>query len=195
MKVILGTAHSKNTPGKQSPDGRLLEYAYSREICKKIKDVLTLKGVDCMIDIEGDYEGSLQNRCNIVNKVCEQNGPSNCLYVSVHVNAASNGKWSNARGFCVFVCPTASQKSRKLAQYIYKEAMDRNLKGNRYTPATKYLTANYYVLKYTKCPAVLTENLFQDNKEDVDFLLSEKGKQAIVDLHVEGILNYIKEFK
>lgn len=28
----------------------------------------------------------------------------------------------------------------------------------------------------TKCPAILTENLFQDNKEDVDFLLSEKGK-------------------
>nr|DAT77576.1 MAG TPA: MurNAc-LAA [Caudoviricetes sp.] len=25
----------------------------------------------------------------------------------------------------------------------------------------------------TKCPAVLTENLFQDNKEDVEFLLSE----------------------
>jgi N-acetylmuramoyl-L-alanine amidase len=46
----------------------------------------------------------------------------------------------------------------------------------------------------TKCPAVLTENLFQDNKKDVEFLLSEKGKETIVNLHVEGIINYINQF-
>ena len=36
--------------------------------------------------------------------------------------------------------------------------------------------SGFYILKHTKCPAVLTENLFQDNKEDVGFLLSEEGK-------------------
>lgn len=44
----------------------------------------------------------------------------------------------------------------------------------------------------TACPAVLTENLFQDNREDVDFLLSEEGKQAITKLHVDSIIQYIK---
>ena len=44
----------------------------------------------------------------------------------------------------------------------------------------------------TKCPAVLTENMFQDNEEDVKLLLSEDGKQRIVDTHVNGIINYIK---
>ena len=39
---------------------------------------------------------------------------------------------------------------------------------------------------------VLTENLFQDNKDDVDFLLSDKGKEAIVKLHVDGIVSYLK---
>ena len=43
----------------------------------------------------------------------------------------------------------------------------------------------------TICPAVLTENLLQDNKDDVDFLLSEKGKQAIVDVHYNGIIKYL----
>jgi len=51
--------------------------------------------------------------------------------------------------------------------------------------------SGFYILKYTKCPAVLTENLFQDNRTDVDFLLSEAGKRAIVDLHVNGIINYL----
>ena len=41
-------------------------------------------------------------------------------------------------------------------------------------------------------PAVLTENLFMTNKNEVDFLLSEEGKKAIINLHVDGIVNYIK---
>ena len=42
----------------------------------------------------------------------------------------------------------------------------------------------------TNCPAVLTENLFQDNKEDVEFLLS--NKQTIVNIHYNAIINYLK---
>ena len=49
----------------------------------------------------------------------------------------------------------------------------------------------FYILVHVPCPAVLTENLFQDNKEDVEFLLSEKGKEAITKIHVEGIKNYL----
>ena len=43
----------------------------------------------------------------------------------------------------------------------------------------------------TNCPAVLTENMFQDNKEDVALLLSEEGKKKIIDAHVQGVLNYL----
>ena len=53
--------------------------------------------------------------------------------------------------------------------------------------------ANLYVLTHTNCPAVLTENLFQDNKRDVEFLLSDAGKHAIERLHVEGILKYLQK--
>mgnify|MGYP003524248588 FL=1 len=42
----------------------------------------------------------------------------------------------------------------------------------------------------TICPAVLTENLFQDNKEDVKFLLSNEGKEIIANIHVNAILEY-----
>jgi len=53
--------------------------------------------------------------------------------------------------------------------------------------------AHLYVLKHTICPAVLTENFFQDNKSDVDYLLSDRGFQDIVRLHVEGILKYLQK--
>ena len=34
---------------------------------------------------------------------------------------------------------------------------------------------------------MLTENLFQDNLDDVEFLSSEKGKEAIATLHLDAI--------
>ena len=47
------------------------------------------------------------------------------------------------------------------------------------------------ICRETLCPAVLTENLFQDNRQDVDYLLSPAGKAAIVQLHFDGITKYL----
>jgi len=32
MKILIDNGHGSNTPGKCSPDGRLREYSYTREI-------------------------------------------------------------------------------------------------------------------------------------------------------------------
>lgn len=53
---------------------------------------------------------------------------------------------------------------------------------------------DFWMLRRSACPAVLTENLFMDNREDVKFLLSARGKQAIIDLHVNGIVYYLTEY-
>ena len=47
---------------------------------------------------------------------------------------------------------------------------------------------NFTVLVLAKCPAILTENLFYDNKEEVKFLLSDEGREAIAQYHVNAIL-------
>ena len=52
--------------------------------------------------------------------------------------------------------------------------------------------AGFYILNKTMCPAVLTENLFQDAKAYCDFLLSAEGKEAIKQLHVQGIISYVR---
>ena len=201
--VILGTAHLSTTPGKRSIDGRLREYAYSREIVTMVETELKRLGYTVFVDyratepnaqMRGDtwrkeQNNELRYRCNVVNSLCKKYGTANCVYVSIHVNAAGgDGKWHNARGFSVFVCPSASSKSRQLAQTLTTIAKaDQRLRGNRSIPSTNYWSKNLYVLKNTACPAVLTENLFQDNLADVDFLLSDEGRQAVVDLHVKSI--------
>ena len=203
--IILGTAHLSTTPGKCSPDGRLREYAYSREIVNQLENALKSLGYNVFVDYrpaepnalmqEGTWRKTqnreLACRVSIVNDICRRYGPENCIYVSIHVNAAGgDGKWHRARGFTVFVCPDASKSSRRLASLFTSTAIRMKLTGNRSIPSQSYWTSKLYVLSRTLCPAVLTENLFQDNREDVNFLLSDEGRQAIVDLHVKAINEY-----
>ncbi|MBR4668690.1 MAG: N-acetylmuramoyl-L-alanine amidase, partial [Butyrivibrio sp.] len=60
-----------------------------------------------------------------------------------------------------------------------------------YTDADPDLEKDFYLLRHTSSPAVLTENLFMDNHEDCDFLLTQEGQQTLIDLHVDGITTYL----
>ena len=199
--IILGTAHLKSTPGKCSPDKKFFEYKYSREIVSDIKSILESYGYKVFVDIpESDLKltqnQELLKRVNFVNDVCKIHGANNCIYVSIHVNAAfSDGKWHDATGWEAYTTK-GKTKSDKLAECLYKSAQ-KNLTNKKIrkdlADGDSDKESNFYVLRNTKCPAVLTENFFQDTKKDVEFLLSDVGRQQIVRLHVEGIINYIKD--
>lgn len=55
-----------------------------------------------------------------------------------------------------------------------------------------YQEEGFYILRHTLCPAILTENDFMTNTQEVQFLESATGQQAIIDLHVEGIGDYFQ---
>lgn len=190
--VLIDNGHGRNTYGKCSPDKRLMEWSWTREIAKRVVAALKAKGIDARLLVTEDWDVSLSERCSRANAICRQFGARNVTLCSVHVNAAgSDGKWHDARGFSVWVAKTCSENSKKLARLMYDCADKRGLRGNRWVPKEGYWQANFAMVKNTNCPAVLTENLFQDNKQDVDYLLSEEGKQTIVDLHVEAITKYL----
>jgi N-acetylmuramoyl-L-alanine amidase len=52
--------------------------------------------------------------------------------------------------------------------------------------------ANFYILRKTACPAVLTENFFMDTERDCHFIMSEAGRQAVADMHVSAIKKIIE---
>ena len=199
ITIILGTAHQESILGKGSPDGKFKEYKYSREVCKAVYDILKDMGYQVFIDIEDDdlklsQTKELSLRCRIVNELVKQY--KNCIYVSIHVNAAaSDGKWHDATGWEVFTS-VGKTKADELATCLYNAAKV-NLKDKKmrtdFSDGDPDKESGLYVLKHTNCPAVLTENFFMDNKKDVDYLNSNEGFHAIVRLHVEGILNYIKD--
>lgn len=51
--------------------------------------------------------------------------------------------------------------------------------------------ASFYLIRHTVMPAALTENFMMDNVDDAAFLLSEKGKTAIIKTHIDGINRYL----
>ena len=139
----------------------------------------------------------LIERCKIVNSL--QVKHSNCIYVSIHVNASStDGKWHNATGWEIYTSPGKTEAD-KLATCIYDSAKA-NFKNTQklrtdFSDGDPDKEAEFYVLKHTNCPAVLTENFFMDSKKDIDYLQSDLGYHQIVRTHVEGIIKYIQDSK
>ena len=189
MKILIDNGHGKDTAGKRSPDGRLLEYAYAREIAARLEYCLKCKGYDAVRIVPEESDISLKERCSRANKY----GANGVILVSIHCNAAgADGKWHGAHGWSAYVSKNASVESKALARCLIGAAKGQGLSVREYSPAAPYWTQDLAICRDTRCPAVLTENLFQDNRDDVGYLLSEEGKQTIVNLHVGGIIKYIE---
>ena len=100
-----------------------------------------------------------------------------------------------AKGWSAFTTK-GNTKSDIIAEYLYTEA-EKNFVGRKIrtdkSDGDKDWEINFYICKKTKCPAVLTENFFYDNEDDVKYILSEEGRKAVIKTHIDGITNYIKD--
>ena len=207
LQIILDNGHGVDTKGKCSPklsgeefdlthpfvkDGRFREYLFNRAVVNKLADLLASLNFKVTIIVSGSKDVPLRERVNRINSICKRHGAKNCMFISVHSNAACN-EWSSARGTSVHIASNASMKSKALAKHIYNAATTLGFAGNRSVPKERYWVDNFYIIKNTACPCVLTENLFYTNKDDLKTLMSEDGIKKIVDYHIAGIVNYSNE--
>lgn len=194
MTILLDNGHGSDTPGKRSPDGHFREFAYNRYLACEIKARLTALGLDAKLLVPEQEDISLKERCRRVNIICKQKGIDHVLLISIHINSAKDSnRWMNARGWSCYTSK-GQTKADTLASCLYSAAAEKlsshTIRKN-YTDGDPDLEENFYILRHTLCPAVLTENLFMDNREDLAFLESQAGAQAIINLHVEGIKQYL----
>ena len=209
---MFGTAHLDHPwiPGKCSPDGEFKEAIFSRELVKDLLPIMQSYGFISLVDYPGlapdgvnikayanswedQQRAELNFRVRKVNEVCKIYGKENVIYVSLHVNASGNGQWMKASGWEIFTSP-GQTKSDVLATCMWNAA---NIYLNSETKMRSDWSdgdpdkeAAYMVLTKTKCPAVLVENLFMDNKEDLNILKSDIGFITLERIIIEGILNY-----
>lgn len=198
MKVLIDNGHGENTAGKRSPDGIFREYRYAREIAIELERELRARGIDAERIVREEVDVPLAERTRRVNETCARLGKSSVILVSIHCNAAGNGSdWMNAQGWSAYTS-IGKTNADKLASEMYlaaeKHFTDRKIR-KEYSDGDPDWEENFYILQKTKCPAVLTENFFMDNKKDVSYLLSLEGRNAIINTHVEGITNYISSLR
>ena len=196
MKILIDPGHGIDTPGKRSPDGLFLEYLWNRQVADLILEGLVSAGVDASLVVTETNDVTLRNRVNRVNTICNRVGASNVLLVSVHANAAGNGSaWMNARGWSCYTSK-GKTKSDQVAECLYdafeEEFQDRKIRKDM-SDGDRDWEENFYVLQRSKCPAVLLENFFYDNREECAWMLQEETKRRIASAAVKGIIKYIKK--
>lgn len=194
--IYIDGAHGNNTPGKRSPDEKLIEALYAREIASKVVYALRRLGYNAELLVPEIYDVRLLERVHRVNVKCQSLGKDNVLCVSIHCNAAGNGKeWLKATGWEIWTSP-GKTRSDDLADHFVKMAK-RHFEGQtirewKKVDGERDKEARFTILTDTLCPAVLTENFFMDNRKDVKYLLSDEGRNAVIRCHVDAIVSYIE---
>ena len=210
MIILIDNGHGNNTLGKQSPllegtgldvwnifteKGRFKEWKYTRVIAEDVVSKLKGLGYDARLVVTEKNDISLSERVRRINTICNKYGASNVVLVSVHANAVGDSsQWMTGKGWEAYTTK-GKTKSDMLAEFLYKRA-EQNLKGRKIrkdtTDGDSDKEADFYIIKKAKCPAVLTENFFYDNREECAWLLLPGTKDRVADAIVAGIKKYIK---
>lgn len=194
MYYVIDCGHSLTTPGKRSPNHQFFEYEYNRIIGRRVAERLGELGIEYCFTypIDEAYDLSLTSRANVANKVAKEKGAGNVLLISIHSNAAGNGKqWMNAKGWSVWTTKGVTNSDR-YAEIFWEEAQKVCKKYNRTTRQDKSdgdndWEANFTVIFKTICPSILIEEFFYDNEEEMNWLLSEEGKSACTEIIINAI--------
>lgn len=181
------------TKGKRSPkldDGRqLFEGEYNRAVTRILCNMLEDNGIEYFNLVPELEDISLKERVKRANNINSLNGRS--IYISIHANA--NGTdWNSAHGVETYFYEKDGKKSltgEHLAKLLHPEFVksasrrDRGIKG-----------ANFYVLRNTSMPAILTESPFMTNKDEAKLMLELDFRQRVALGHYNGIMQIEKKF-
>ena len=112
----------------------------------------------------------------------------------LHTNSAGGGtKWMNATGWSCYTYKGQTESDR-LADCLYKAAEqlleNQVIRTDYARDGDDDWEENFYILWHSLCPSVLTESFFMDSRTEFEYLQSRAGKQALVDTHIEGIIEY-----
>lgn len=186
MLVLLDNGHGWNTPGKRSPvwrDGsQLYEWEFNRKLVREISIRLRNLGIENKILVPEKEDISLEERCRRANNIYRER--KDVILISIHANAGGGTGWEAWTS-------VGETKSDYYAKLLYNSAGN-YLKGwkirTNYSDGDPDWESQFYILKNTWCPAVLTENMFMDNEKDCRFMMSDEGIETLAALHVDAII-------
>ncbi|MDY2883276.1 MAG: N-acetylmuramoyl-L-alanine amidase CwlD [Romboutsia timonensis] len=191
--IVLDAGHGGIDPGAMNKDNTILEKDVNLEITKKLRDLLESSGATVIMTREKDvslyqedgnktirqkYNENLKNRKKIID---ESNAD---IFVSIHLNAFEQSKYSGAQTFY----PKGKDDGKELAQFIQdelKRVVDKE--NNRKIKPRD----DIYLLKNTNMPSVLIECGFLSNEKESQLLADSKYQDKIAWAIYVGIQKYL----
>jgi len=188
------------TAGKRSPlwpDGEILyEGEFNRGIVDRLMKLCTTAGIECVNLVDTQEDIPLSERTDKANDIWRKEYDKEgkpCIYVSIHANGFSD---ESANGWSVYTSEgetksdiIASVLAEKASTEFPDEKMRRDTKDG---DADK--ESNFWVLRKTVMPAILSENFFMTNSDNChNYLLSEDGRDRIAKIHFEMIQEVEKD--
>jgi N-acetylmuramoyl-L-alanine amidase len=180
------------TRGKRSPpfaDGSVLyEGVFNRDVADRIKALCDGESIECENIVNSEHDVPLATRVSRANT--RHAADRRCIYLSIHANAFGDGvNFNSAHGVSVFHYMT-SKTGKKMATALIKHlAVETGLKSRGVQANMEW--ANFYVLRKTHMPAILSENGFMTNLEDATNLMKDDFRQKVADAHFK----FIKEIE
>ena len=181
--ILFDNGHGQETPGKRSPlwkDGRqLFEWEFNRDMVRRIILKCDHAGIRAVKLVPETFDVSLEERCKRANLWYDRcNG--NCVVVSIHANAGGG------TGFEVYTSPgqtKADTIATKLIEQLQKDFPEIKMRKDM-ADGDPDKEAGFYILKHTKAPAILAENLFMDNEADCQLLMAEDFRDKLADSYI-----------
>lgn len=171
-KIFIDAGHGGNDPG--AVGNGLREKDLTLKISKKIADIL--KDYDCSVKLSrtGDQTLSLKQRTDAANKWGAD------YLLSVHINAGGG------TGYEDFIFNGGvSANTTKYRDVIHAEVVKAIGSGVRNRGKKK---ANFHMVRQSRMPAMLSENMFIDTKADADKLKSNAFIDKVAQGHANGLI-------
>ena len=178
-KGVYTTAPSKQC---QFTEFLICEGVINRLIAIEVRQELATRGIDYIV-VNDEWEDTpLFQRVNRADNIFKKH--KNAVYLSVHSNAGGGS------GFEIFTSPgqTKSDKIANVFCEVYKKHFPEFKFRKDLSDGDWDRESDFYVLRKTDCPALLVENLFFDNKQEAEFLMSTEGQKRISGCIVDAIV-------
>lgn len=188
----IDNGHGALTSGKRSPvlpDGRqLLEYEFNRDVSARIFSQLDEIGVayfNVLPEVQvGNYLTERVDRANRLSTSLPK------IFVSIHANAGPAPSLQDftddrTRGIETWHYH-GSSKGRQVAAVFQRHLIEQTGFVNRHLRSK--VTGQFYVLRATRMPAILTESGFYNNRFDLEIMLTDAFRQQVADAHVAAIM-------
>nr|WP_207734785.1 N-acetylmuramoyl-L-alanine amidase CwlD [Romboutsia sp. 1001713B170207_170306_H8] len=195
--IVLDAGHGGIDPGASSSDKSILEKDINLAITLKLKELIESSGglviltrnddsslyeEDSNKTIRQKYNENLRNRKKIVDESEAD------MFVSIHLNAFQESKYSGAQTFY----PSGKEESKGLATYIQQEL--KRVVDNSNDRVIKPRD-NIYLLKETTMPSVLIECGFLSNEKEAKLLSEDEYQERISWAIYAGIQKYFGEYE